>query len=87
VLAYVHLSENDRSTPGSGQVAWDATFTALDAAGYRGWLTVEALGDGDPELAAQMRIWRRTYDTEETLAREAIAFVRAMITSERSATL
>jgi D-psicose/D-tagatose/L-ribulose 3-epimerase len=77
VLAYVHVSENDRSTPGSGQVAWDATFTALHAIGYRGWLTVEALGNGDPRLAAEMKIWRRAYDTEERLAREAVRFVRS----------
>jgi D-psicose/D-tagatose/L-ribulose 3-epimerase len=76
VLVYMHLSENDRSTPGSGQVAWDETFAALDAIGYRGWLTVEALGNGDPQLAAQMRIWRRTYGTEEALAHDAIRFVR-----------
>ena len=37
---------------------------------------MEALGNADPELASQMKIWRRTYDTEERLAREAIAFVR-----------
>src|SRR3954447_22329481 len=30
VLVHVHLSENDRSTPGAGQVDWDATFAALD---------------------------------------------------------
>jgi D-psicose/D-tagatose/L-ribulose 3-epimerase len=76
VLAYVHISENDRSTPGSGQVAWDATFTALHAVDYHGWLTVEALGNGDPQLAAEMKIWRRAYDTEERLAREAVRFVR-----------
>jgi D-psicose/D-tagatose/L-ribulose 3-epimerase len=76
VLAYVHVSENDRSTPGSGQVAWEATFAALHAVGYDGWLTVEALGNGDPQLAAEMKIWRRAYDSEEQVARDAIAFVR-----------
>jgi D-psicose/D-tagatose/L-ribulose 3-epimerase len=76
VLAYVHVSENDRSTPGSGQVAWDPTFRALHAVGYEGWLTVEALGNADPQLAADMKIWRRAYDTEEQLARDAIGFVR-----------
>jgi D-psicose/D-tagatose/L-ribulose 3-epimerase len=76
VLAYVHVSENDRSTPGSGQVAWEATFAALHAVDYRGWLTVEALGNGDPQLAAEMKIWRRAYGTEEALAQEAIRFVR-----------
>jgi D-psicose/D-tagatose/L-ribulose 3-epimerase len=77
VLAYVHVSENDRSTPGSGQVDWPATFAALRDVGYDGWLTIEALGDAHPRLAADMRIWRRAYDTEERLARDGLAFVRA----------
>jgi D-psicose/D-tagatose/L-ribulose 3-epimerase len=76
MLAYVHVSENDRSTPGQGQVAWDATFQALQAIGYDGWLTIEAFGHGDPALAAALRVWRRTYDTEDDVAREGIAFVR-----------
>ena len=29
VLAHVHISENDRGTPGTGQVHWDETFQAL----------------------------------------------------------
>jgi D-psicose/D-tagatose/L-ribulose 3-epimerase len=77
VLAYVHLSENDRSTPGSGQVDWDATFAALHEIGYDGWLTIEALGDAHPRLAADMRIWRHAYGTEDELARDGLAFARA----------
>ena len=29
VLVHFHASENDRGTPGAGQVAWDATLGAL----------------------------------------------------------
>jgi D-psicose/D-tagatose/L-ribulose 3-epimerase len=76
VLEYVHVSENDRSTPGQGQVAWDATFAALREVGYDGWLTIEALGNVHPQLAADMKIWRRTFESEERLAREGLAFVR-----------
>jgi D-psicose/D-tagatose/L-ribulose 3-epimerase len=77
VLAYVHVSENDRATPGHGQVAWDATFAALRAIGYDGWLTIEALGDRHPRLAAQMKIWCRAYESEERLASDGLTFVRA----------
>jgi D-psicose/D-tagatose/L-ribulose 3-epimerase len=76
VLEYVHVSENDRSTPGQGQVAWDATFRALRGAGFDGWFTIEAFGYRDPALVASLRVWRPTYDTEERLAREGIAFIR-----------
>lgn len=75
-ITHVHVSENDRSTPGRGQVAWDATFDALVAAGYDGWLTIEAFGSALPSLAAATKIWRRMFDDEETLAREGHDFIR-----------
>src|SRR5206468_11327441 len=37
VLRHVHISENDRGTPGTGQVAWAETFRALKDVGYNGW--------------------------------------------------
>jgi D-psicose/D-tagatose/L-ribulose 3-epimerase len=76
VLEYVHLSENDRSTPGQGQVDWDTTFAALRAIGYDGWLTIEAFGDALPSLAAATKIWRRMFESEEQLARDGARFVR-----------
>ncbi|QDT37921.1 sugar phosphate isomerase/epimerase family protein [Stratiformator vulcanicus] len=76
-MAHVHISENDRSTPGHGQVRWDETFDALKESNYDGWLTIEAFGLALPELAAATRIWRRMYETEEQLAREGLAFMKA----------
>jgi D-psicose/D-tagatose/L-ribulose 3-epimerase len=75
-LVHVQLAENDRSTPGSGQVRWDEVFRALAAIGYDGWLTIEAFGSGLPELAAATCIWRPMFDDEEQLAADGIAFVR-----------
>jgi D-psicose/D-tagatose/L-ribulose 3-epimerase len=79
VLEHVHVSENDRSTPGAGQVDWDTTFAALREIGYDGWYTVEAFGDRLPALAAATKIWRRMYESEEQLARDAAAFVRSRV--------
>ena len=76
LLAHVQLAENDRSTPGSGQVHWDAVFGALTAVGYDGWLTIEAFGSGLPELAAATCIWRRMFDSEDQVAADGYAFVR-----------
>ena len=45
-ITHVHISENDRSTPGEGHVPWPETFAAVRASGYDGWLTVEAFGRG-----------------------------------------
>jgi D-psicose/D-tagatose/L-ribulose 3-epimerase len=75
-IALVHVSENDRSTPGRGQVRWRETFGALKTAGYRGPLIVEAFGLALPALSAATRIWRRMFDDELVLAAEALAFMR-----------
>ncbi len=72
-----HISENDRSTPGQGNIPWKQTFDTLKEVGYNGWMTVEAFGLALPELAAATKIWRRMYDSEEQLARDALAFMKA----------
>ena len=74
-IAHVHISENDRGVPGTGSVAWDATFEALRDTGYDGWLTVEAFGNFLPNLAAATKIWRPLFDSEEQLAAEAHSFL------------
>ena len=75
-IRHVHVSENDRSTPGHGQVRWTETFAALRSVRYEGWLTIEAFGAALPALAAATRIWRRMFVDEEVLAREGLAFTK-----------
>jgi D-psicose/D-tagatose/L-ribulose 3-epimerase len=38
---------------------------------------VEAFGGASPELAAATKIWRRMFESEEQLARDGAAFIRA----------
>ena len=64
-IAHVHISENDRGTPGSGNTPLAETLQALKAVGYDRWLTIEAFGLALPELAAATKIWRRLFDDEE----------------------
>jgi D-psicose/D-tagatose/L-ribulose 3-epimerase len=73
---HIHISENDRSTPGQGHVPWDATFQTIRQTGYDGWMVIEAFGLALPELAAATKIWRRMYASEERLAREGLAFMK-----------
>ena len=75
-LSHVHVSENDRGTPGQGQVRWAETFQALAKAEYDGWLTIEAFGQALPRLAAATKIWRPLFDDPEKLAAEGLAFMR-----------
>ena len=76
-LAHVHISENDRSTPGDGGVNWDETFRALKNVNYDGWLMIEAFGLALPELAAATRIWRRMFPSEEYLAKNGLKFMKS----------
>lgn len=64
-INHVHISENDRGTPGKGHVPLDATFRALKGAGYDGWLTIEAFSRGLPALAAATRVWRDFFPSQE----------------------
>lgn len=76
MIAHVHISENDRSTPGSGNVRWVENFKALKKINYDGWAVVEAFGLALPEIAAATKIWRRMYESEEQLSRDALAFMK-----------
>ena len=78
-VVHVHISENDRSTPGEGHVDWKTTFQTLKELKYDGWLTVEAFGLALPELAAATKIWRRMFPSEEYLAQNALAFMKRMM--------
>jgi D-psicose/D-tagatose/L-ribulose 3-epimerase len=79
VLAHVHISENDRSTPGRGNVRWKTTFDTLHEVGYDGWMMIEAFGLALPELIAATKIWRRMYDSEEQLASDGLAFMKSQV--------
>lgn len=77
MISHVHISENDRSTPGSGNVRWAENFDTLKEVGYDGWLMIEAFGLALPELVAATKIWRRMYESEEQLARDGLTFMKS----------
>jgi D-psicose/D-tagatose/L-ribulose 3-epimerase len=79
VLCHVHISENDRSTPGKGNVRWAENWDTLKEINYDGWLMVEAFGLALPELAAATKIWRRMFESEEQLSRDALAFMKSEV--------
>ncbi len=75
-INHVHISNNDRGTPGTGPIDFAAVFTALKAAGYDGWMTVEAFGSALPDLAAATRVWRPLFDTPEEVYLGAVKLMR-----------
>jgi D-psicose/D-tagatose/L-ribulose 3-epimerase len=77
VLAHVHISENDRGTPGDGQVLWDDAFSSLAAINYKGWLTIEAFSRNDPDFANAIGVWREFSDPWD-IAENGYKFIREM---------
>jgi D-psicose/D-tagatose/L-ribulose 3-epimerase len=73
---HVHISENDRGTPGTGMVHWDETFQALRKAKYDGWLTIEAFGRALPDLAAATRVWRDLFPSAEEVYTQGLRFMK-----------
>jgi D-psicose/D-tagatose/L-ribulose 3-epimerase len=75
-IAHIHISENDRGTPGRGHAPILPAIATARAAGYDGWLTVEAFGHALPDIAAATRVWRPLFGTTEEVYTEAIALMR-----------
>ena len=71
-MIHVNISENDRGTPGKGHVPWAATYKALRAAKYDGWLTIEAFGRSLPALAAATRVWRDFFPSQDSVYLDGI---------------
>jgi len=75
-LKHIHISENDRGTPGRGHAKIRETIQTLKALGYDGWLTIEAFGRGVPELAAATRVWRDFFPDPEQVYTEGYRVIR-----------
>jgi D-psicose/D-tagatose/L-ribulose 3-epimerase len=74
---HVHISENDRGVPGTGQVHWDEVFAGLERSGYNGYLTIEAFGRALPALAAATKVWRDLFPDPLDLCRDGLAFIKS----------
>jgi len=77
-IAHVHISENDRGTPGKGQVHWRDTFRSLRDNGYDGWLVIESFSRLDPDFAAGIHIWRDFASSPEEVYRDGYRFIQQM---------
>ena len=79
-LAHVHISENDRGTPGKGHIPFNAIFDKLKQVGYQGWYTIESFSRNDVEFANAINVWREFSDPWE-IAEQGYQFIRNHIGS------
>ena len=75
-INHVHLSENDRGTPGKGHAPFLATLREFKRGGYVGWFAIEAFGRALPALAAATRVWRDFFPSREEVYRSGHDFLR-----------
>ncbi len=75
-INHIHISENDRGTPGKGNIPWKDTFEAIKNTNYDGWLTIEAFGRALPDLAAATRVWRDFFPSKEEVYEEGYKFIK-----------
>ncbi|MFH1717677.1 MAG: sugar phosphate isomerase/epimerase family protein [Planctomycetota bacterium] len=76
IIKHVHISENDRGTPGKGHIDWPGTFKALRSGGYDAWLVIEAFGRALPDLAAATRVWRDFFPSRDGVYTEGLKFIK-----------
>lgn len=72
----IHISENNRGIPGSGHGIPRELFKALEAAGYRGNLIIEAFNAEPGQGLPLLRIWGPYASSKEEICTEGLKFIR-----------
>ena len=75
-IRHVHISENDRGVPGSGQARISETLEALHATGYDDWLTIEAFSRLNPDFASAIHIWRDFFADPNDVVHQGLRYIR-----------
>lgn len=77
-VVHVQVCGSDRGAPGGDQTDWPAVRDALDAIDYRGPLVIESFTGDNAAIAVAASIWRPLAATQDDLARDGLAFLRAL---------
>ena len=75
-MQYIHLSESDRGTPGTGNVNWDEVFRGLEAVGYNGRLVMESFAAVNEDIIGATALWRDVVGDPQALIRDGLTFLR-----------
>jgi D-psicose/D-tagatose/L-ribulose 3-epimerase len=81
ILGHFHIAENDRGTPGKGQVNWEETFKVLKEIKYDDWLVIESFSADVPDFAAGINVWRNYASSNDEVARDGLQFIKRMWSS------
>ena len=75
-MQYIHLSESDRGTPGTGNVHWDDVFRGLKAIGYDGRLVMESFAAVNEDIIGATALWRDVVGHPQALITDGLEFLR-----------
>ena len=84
-LLQVHTCENDRGTPGTGNVPWAEVFEAIVELGFEGPLVIESFTPELKEIAKAVSLWRPLDAPSDELARRGAVFISDALAAARSA--
>jgi D-psicose/D-tagatose/L-ribulose 3-epimerase len=77
-LKHFHTCENDRGTPGTGQVPWTEVRDALHDIGYDRCVAIEGFNPEIVDLANGACIWRPMAPSPDRLAGEGVQFLKTL---------
>jgi D-psicose/D-tagatose/L-ribulose 3-epimerase len=77
-LKHFHACENDRGTPGTGQVPWTEVRDALKDIDYDRIVAIEGFNPEIVDLANGACIWRPMAPTPDRLAGEGVQFLKKL---------
>jgi len=77
-LKHFHTCENDRGSPGTGQVPWVEVRDALRDIKYDDAVVIEGFNPDVVDLANGARIWRPMAPTPDRLASDGIKFLKGL---------
>ncbi len=75
-MRYIHLSESDRGTPGTGNVHWDDVFRGLKAVEYDGRLVMESFAAVNEDIIGATALWRDVVGDPQALIADGLTFLR-----------
>ena len=77
-LKHFHTCENDRGTPGTGQVKWTEVRDALKSIGYDRIVAIEGFNPEIVDLANGACIWRPMAPSPDRLAGDGVKFLKKL---------
>jgi len=78
-LYHFHVCASHRGIPGTGHIEWDEIFKAFKEIGYDNWLVIESFEPNNPNIGANVCIWRDLAESSDAIAREGSRFLREML--------